>query len=188
MILAPPVVQKSTLLEFLQLPETKPANEYINGKIIQKTMPQGKHSTLQFELASAINQIGKPKKIAYAWPELRCTFGDRSLVPDLAVFTWERIPRDENNEITNRFTIHPDWTIEILSPAQSANQVIERILFCLQNGSQLGWLVDPEDRSVMIFQGDRLPVIKSGNDILPVLDSLQNWQLSAEEMFNWLVF
>ncbi len=32
-----------TLEEFLKLPETKPAREYIDGKIIQKPMPQGKH-------------------------------------------------------------------------------------------------------------------------------------------------
>lgn len=35
-----------TLEEFLKLPETKPSSEYINGKIIQKPMPQGQHSIL----------------------------------------------------------------------------------------------------------------------------------------------
>lgn len=34
-----------TLDEFLKLPETKPASEFIDGQIIQKAMPQGKHST-----------------------------------------------------------------------------------------------------------------------------------------------
>ncbi|MBC7971575.1 MAG: Uma2 family endonuclease, partial [Verrucomicrobia bacterium] len=29
----------TTLEEFLKLPETKPASEYINGSIIQKPMP-----------------------------------------------------------------------------------------------------------------------------------------------------
>jgi len=33
-------VQKLTLEEFLKLPETKPASEYIGGQIIQKPMPQ----------------------------------------------------------------------------------------------------------------------------------------------------
>ena len=32
-----------TLEEFLELPETTPASEYIDGKIIQKPMPQGEH-------------------------------------------------------------------------------------------------------------------------------------------------
>lgn len=35
-----------TLEQFLKLPETKPASEYINGQIIQKPTPQGKHSIL----------------------------------------------------------------------------------------------------------------------------------------------
>ncbi|MGB3557732.1 MAG: Uma2 family endonuclease [Geitlerinemataceae cyanobacterium] len=38
--------QLLTLAKFLQLPETKPASEYIDGQISQKPMPQGKHSTL----------------------------------------------------------------------------------------------------------------------------------------------
>lgn len=50
-----------TLAEFLQLPETKPAGEYIDGRIIQKPMPQGKHSVIQGELVPAINGIVKAR-------------------------------------------------------------------------------------------------------------------------------
>ena len=39
--------QTLTLEEFLSLPETKPASEFINGQVIQKPMPQGEHSRLQ---------------------------------------------------------------------------------------------------------------------------------------------
>ncbi len=99
-----------TLEEFLQLPETKPASEFIDGQIIQKPMPQGKHSTIQGDLGADINQSLKPNRIARAYSELRCTFGGRSLVPDLAIFTWERIPRDEKGEVANTFAIAPDWT------------------------------------------------------------------------------
>ncbi|MEO9123674.1 MAG: Uma2 family endonuclease, partial [Microcoleus sp.] len=115
---------KISLEEFLLLPETKPASEYVEGQIYQKAMPQGKHSTLQFEFPSTINQVGKPLKLAYAFPELRCSFGGRSIVPDIAVFEWSRIPLNANGEIENRFEIVPDWTIEILSPAQNPTRVI----------------------------------------------------------------
>ena len=37
-----------SLDEFLKLPETKPASEFINGKIKQKPMPQGEHSRIQY--------------------------------------------------------------------------------------------------------------------------------------------
>src|SRR6478672_1954098 len=103
-----------TLEEFLQQPETKPASEYIEGQIIQKPMPQGKHSSIQGELVPAINAVIKLQRVGRAFPELRCTFGDRSTVPDISVFTWQRIPRDQNGEVANTFAIAPNWTIEIL--------------------------------------------------------------------------
>ncbi len=131
-----------TLEEFLKLPETKPASEYINGQVIQKPMPQGKHSKLQGELVTNINAILKPQKIALAFPELRCSFGGRSIIPDVTVFAWERIPLDENGDVANVFETHPDWTIEILSPDQRPTKVIGNILHCLNYGTSLGWLLE----------------------------------------------
>jgi Uma2 family endonuclease len=77
--------QPITLLEFLKLPETKPASEYIEGEIIQKPMPKTRHSRLQGRLIRAINEVVEESKLAYAFPKLRCTFGGRSIVPDIAV-------------------------------------------------------------------------------------------------------
>ena len=53
--------QSLSLEAFLALPETKPAREYYHGIVTQKPMAKGKHSILQFELASAINQQTKPQ-------------------------------------------------------------------------------------------------------------------------------
>lgn len=186
--------QKVSLAEFLQLPETKPASEYIDGEIYQKPMPQGEHSILQIRLATKINQVGEPEKLAYAFPELRCSFGGGSVVPDITVFEWSRIPRLASGRIANRFEIAPDWTIEILSPGQSASRVIKKITFCLNNGTKLGWFLDPDNESVTIFERDRTsaiaelgtPVVKLGNEILPTLDVLGNWQLSVNDLFQYL--
>jgi len=175
-----------TLNEFLVKPETKPASEYIEGQIIQKPMPQGEHSAIQGEMVTTANATLKPNKIARAFPELRCTFGGRSIVPDVSVFVWERIPRQENGGVANRFELAPDWIIEILSPDQSPNQVIKKILFSIQHGTKLGWFADPSDKSVIVFLPNQMPKFISGTDILPVLCVLADWQLSAADLFNWL--
>lgn len=73
------ITQPLTLEEFLKLPETKPASEYINGEIIQKPMPKGRHSRLQGKLCAVVNEVAENQKIAYAFPELRYSFGDRSI-------------------------------------------------------------------------------------------------------------
>ncbi len=62
-----------TLEDFLKLPETQPASEFINGRIHQKPVPQGKHSRLQLKFCEAVNQVSEVPQIALAFPELRCT-------------------------------------------------------------------------------------------------------------------
>jgi Uma2 family endonuclease len=122
-------------------------------------MPQGEDSTIQGELIIAINAILKSQKIARAFPKLRCTFGGRSIVPDVAVFTWQRIPRKENGGVANLFQAAPDWTIEILSPEQSQTKVIKNILHCLKYETQMGWLIDPEEQSVFVYIRNQQPVV-----------------------------
>jgi Uma2 family endonuclease len=177
-----------TLEEFLVMPETKPASEYIDGKIIQKPMPKGKHSTIQTELSTAINVALKSQKIARAFSELRCTFGGRSTVPDVSVFTWDRIPRDENGEIADSFKAAPDWTIEILSPDQSHTRVTKNILYCLDNGTQLGWLIDPSEQSIFAYYPKQQPAFfEDANHVLPVPNFAKSFQLTLGELFGWLL-
>ena len=177
-----------TLEEFLAMPETKPAREYIDGRIIRKPMPKGKHSTIQTELSAALNAALKPKKIARAFSELRCTFGGRSTVPDVTVFTWDRIPRDQNGEIADAFQAAPDWTIEILSPEQSHTRVTKNILHCLDNGTQLGWLIDPGEQSIFVYYPKQQPAFfEAANDVLPVPNFAKSFQLTLGELFGWLM-
>lgn len=176
-----------TLDEFLKLPETKPASEFIDGQIIQKPMPQGKHSTVQLDLGAGVNLTLKPQRIARAYTELRCTFGGRSVVPDVTVFIWERIPRDENGEVANTFAIAPDWTIEILSPDQSQTKVVRNILHCLAHGTQMGWLIDPEEKLVFVYFADRtIAVFEETGDCIPVPTFAQAFVLTVGQLFSWL--
>lgn len=176
-----------TLEEFLKLPETKPASEYIDGQIIQKPMPQGKHSIIQGELVTTINSVVKKPRLACAFPELRCTFGGRSIVPDVAVFAWERIPVDDKSDILNVFSVRPDWVIEILSPEQSQTKVTRNILHCLKHGCQMGWLIDPEDRSLLIYPAAQQPdFLQEEQEVLPVLNIVSDLQLTVGDIFSWL--
>ena len=171
--------------EFLALPETKPASEYIDGQIYQKQMPQFQHSTFQIEIATAINLIGKRQKLAFAFPELRCNFGNVSIVPDIAVMRWANIPFLPNKRVANQVPVAPDWIIEILSPDQSPLRVMNKISSAITNGSELGWLISPAQDFIMVYEGDRFPEKMSGKDILPVLDVL-NWQVTVDDVFNLL--
>jgi Uma2 family endonuclease len=178
--------KNSSLEQFLSLSEIKPANEYIDGQIYQKPMSQFQHSTFQVEITSRVNQIGKLKKIAFAFPELRCNFADSSIVPDIAVMRWQNIPFQANGWVANQAPLAPDWIIEILSPDQSPLKVMNKIGMAITNGSQLGWLISPAKELIMVYVGDQFPEQKQGADILPVLDVLSDWQPTVNDVFDLL--
>jgi Uma2 family endonuclease len=181
----------TTLDRFLTQPETKPASEYIDGSIYQKPVPQGQHSRLQLKFCNTVNAVTEDKQIALALPELRCTFGGKSIVPDVAVFRWERLPINAEGEIENVFSIYPDWVIEILSPEQAPMRVISNILHCLKHGTEMGWLLFPKERSLLIFQRDRQPIeinseINAAQKLLAPNFLEMELNLTVDQVFGWL--
>lgn len=181
------LTKELTLAEFLQQPETKPAKEYIDNHIYTKQMPQGQHSRIQLKLANAINEVTETAQIAWAFPELRCTFAEKSLVPDVTVFTWEHLPINEDGTIANKFNIAPDWVIEILSPEQSMSRVTKKILHCLDNGTMLGWLIDPNEKLIFTYQKNSQPLyFEKNDDLIPVPDFAKDLQITLGEIFGWL--
>jgi Uma2 family endonuclease len=184
----PPAVKPSlTLEEFLAMPETKPASEFVDGEVFQKPMPQGKQSAIQSELVPTINGKLRGKKIARAFSELRCTFGVRSPVPDVSVFVWDRIACDASGDIANVFPLVPDWTIEILSPDQSQTKVVKNIVYCLKHGALMGWLIDPDDRTVFVYYPNReMEILDEPEMRLPLPAFAQGLQLTVSELFGWL--
>lgn len=180
------LTQPLTLEEFLKLPETKPASEFIYGEIIQKPMPQGEHSRLQFKLCNVVNEVAEPQKIAIAFPELRCTFGGEAIVPDVTVFRWQRIPLRPSGRIANRFEIHPDWSIEILSPDQSQTKVLGKLLHCSEHGTELGWLIDPDEESILVIFPEQRVQLFRGTSKLPTLSKI-GLDLTVEQVFSWLI-
>ena len=179
------VIGATTLEEFLKLPyiDESPALEYINGGAVPKPMGGGKHSLLQKRLVAAIDAAGSNYE---AFPELRCSFGNRSVVPDVVVVATNQLPLDENGDIASTgIEFAPPWVIEILSPDQSQTKVTGNILYCLRHSSQMGWLIDPSERSVLVYQRDRLPDLLAGADVLPVLSGI-TLTLCVDEVFAWL--
>jgi Uma2 family endonuclease len=79
----------------------------------------------------------------------------------------------------------PDFVIELRSPTDRLEDVQDKMREYMDNGAQLGWLIDPENRRVIVYQPNRpvewweypAPHI-SGEPFLPgfVLDLRAIWQ------------
>lgn len=179
--------EQLTLEEFLQLPEIEAAGDRPDGETIRKARPQGKHSVLLRELIFFLTSALQPQKIAQAFPELSCSFGDRDIITNVAVFREERIPRDGNGDIADAFNSPPDWAIEILSPHQNQTKVMRDILHCLDNGTTMGWLIDPEEFCVFICRADKsVDILDRMEAELPIPELARGARLTLGELFGWL--
>jgi len=180
--------QSLTLEEFLRQDyiDQSPAYEYINSEVVRKPMPKTHHSRIQLKLASLIESILETENKGMAFTELRCTLKEHSIVPDIVIVNKQQIPLNEDEELENNAIFFaPIWLIEILSPNQKPTKVIENILFCLENGTQLGWLIDTEEKMIMVFQLEKPLKIYRNNDILPTVNNLK-LELTPRQIFSWL--
>ncbi|MBE9064215.1 Uma2 family endonuclease [cf. Phormidesmis sp. LEGE 11477] len=187
MVQTPVKRENTTIEDFLLLPETKPASEYIDGKIIQKPMPKAAHSRIRAKLTSAIDLALESTQKALTFPELRCTFGGHSIVPDITVLPWAAIPRDEDGMIDGELSAAPSWMIEILSPKQSPSKLVKKILHAAEYGTQMGWLVDPYEKCVFSYLPDAPTAFYEKSGVrLPVPEFASDFELTVGELFGWL--
>ncbi len=178
--------QALTLEEFLKRSERKPALEYVNGVVTQKVAPKGQHSRLQFKLAEFFNRFAEPRRLAAAFPELRTTFAGASPVPDVAVYRWERIPRDASGKIANDFFEPPDIAIEIVSPRQRVSRFVDRCRWYVANRVPLALVVYPQHESVILFRPGQRERTLRGADQIDFGDVVPGLQLTVQELFDSL--
>ena len=179
---------RMTLDQFLALPEEEPALEFEDGMVTQKVSPKGRHSTLQTWAVEQINVRIRPRKLGHAFTELRASFAGMSRVPDIAVYRWDRIPRDTNGKIADDFTEPPDIAIEIVSPGQSVNRLIRRCLSFVDAGVLVAVLIDPTDESIVVVRPGSEPIGLTAGDTLDLSDVIPDLRLDVAALFESLTF
>lgn len=90
--------------------------------------------------------------------------------------------------IFGTFTLALDWAIAILSPAQSQTKVTKNILHGFQHGTQMGWLIDPAERSVFVYCSHQpITYYEELETQLPVPAFAQEFNLTVGCLFGWLM-
>jgi Uma2 family endonuclease len=97
--------------------------------------------------------------------------GDRS--PDAAWITkerWETLSEDDQERFP---PLCPDFVIELRSKTDALKPLRAKMQEYLDSGLRLGWLINPQDQTVEIYQAGKemkvvqLPATVSGENVLP---------------------
>ena len=122
--------------------------EYRDGILEEREMPDAIHGLFQSLLAVLLGPQMLAGQLAVV-TETRMRLGERRYVlPDVAIFEGritEIIP-----------SLPPLAVIEILSPSESMPQILRKFGEYHQWGVENIWLIDPAQRSISQFDGQRL--------------------------------
>ncbi|MDP8921743.1 MAG: Uma2 family endonuclease [Chloroflexota bacterium] len=175
--------RRLTLEEFLALPGEKPALEYVDGEVTRKVSPKYRHIRVQYRLADLVNNFAVPRRLARAEPELRVNFGGRSVVPDVSIFTWDRIPEDEDGEVQDDVFSAPDIAVDILSPGQRVRDQVDHCRWYVANGVRLSVFVNTQDRYIRTFRPDGEAEPLGGADRVNLSDVIPGFSFAVDELF-----
>jgi len=65
--------------------------------------------------------------------------------------------------------------------------VLGNLLHCSRHGTELGWLIDPEEESILaVFPGQRVELFE-GTAHLAILNGVE-LELIVEQVFGWFTF
>jgi len=148
-----------TYADYLAVPEGQKA-ELIDGELYLSPQPKGRHIritsllggmlTFRFGLSSGPVGEGPGGWWIFDEPECHLLPDRRVVIPDLAGWRRERMPRPPDD--SPKFNVVPDWICEVLSPSTASRDAIVKMPVYREAGVQWAWSIDPVSRRLDIFK------------------------------------
>ncbi|AFY72128.1 protein of unknown function DUF820 (plasmid) [Thalassoporum mexicanum PCC 7367] len=99
--------------------------------------------------------------------------------PDMSWIRNDRYESLSKADRTKFAPICPDFVVELMSPNDELKVVQAKMIEYIENGAQLGWLINPKAQQVEIYR----PISKSGQDAQPEKELLESPKtLSGEDV------
>jgi Uma2 family endonuclease len=180
----PTLITVDAFDEFLARPENRERLfELIDGEIVEK-MPTEEHGevaavfVIEFGIYFRANPIGR------VGVEVRHQMPDdpsNAFLPDVSVHLDRTRPRVRQGAVPRM----PDLAVEIKSPDDTFKEMRDQAAYYLAHGTQLVWLVYPEQRIVEVYAPDADSQLLTERDTLTGGDLLPGFALPMSRVFEF---
>ncbi len=157
-----------SVAEFARLPQPGGGIrlELHHGEVVELPPVKKLHTKLQKRLVTLLDSAHRAPEYAVdkEFP-FRPAAEYEVWVADVALFSqaiWDQTPDDDY------FRGVPSIVIEVLSPSNTASEMLDREEICLRHGGQEFWLVDPQRESVKVIRAGGYSTV---HDISAVISS-----------------
>lgn len=139
-----------------------------------KPMPSKNHGLVQASLCAHLFRSGGDYSIL---SELSLELGGRKLTPDLSVYS-KLITDWQHDEV--RMTEPPLMVVEILSPRQSVDDLVQKADAYFEAGVKSCWIVQPTFESIAVLEPETKPNLYTHGE---VVDPATGVTVKIEEIF-----
>jgi len=169
--------------ELMALPKDGHKHELINGEIIMS--PTGyRHEDVAAAVLMAMRMYVRQHKLgSVCGSSLGCWMASGNLLsPDVSFIHTARVPRGQD-AVKRYFQGAPDLVVEILSPWDRSVRTHDKMVECFDSGAQLGWVINPEEKSALVYRAPEIERLVRLTDALDGEDVLSGFRLPLAELF-----
>ena len=156
-----------TFAEYERIPNP-PGHRYElhHGELVKVPPPKCDHFLIQQILRDLLDKAAAGAGRAYTEVGFRVSSEHEYWVADVAYAPTERWIRNKGEKY---FQGAPDLVIEVLSPSNTAAEMLDKEKLCLENGSREFWVVDIDRRQVKVSTPDGHTVTYKCGQEIPLL-------------------
>lgn len=161
--------------------------EIIDGQRVELPPMSAYASRVASRIGSGLNSFAGEHDLGEAVTEVLFRLPlerSRNRRPDVAFVSYERWPKDRPQPpADNAWDVVPDLAVEVISPNDLADEILEKVAEYFQAGVRLVWVVYPVHRVVYVYESWTRVSIRTSTEELdggPVLPGLR---LSLAKLF-----
>lgn len=174
-----------TAEQFHALPSSLGPLELVRGEVVKVNVPGFRHGNICRRIAGALDRYLEQHDIG------DFTTNDSGIVterrpdsvrgPDIAYFSYERLPPDEDPEAYP--DVAPEIVWEVVSPGDSWTKVLDKVREYLLSNVLVACVIDPKPRTFTTFLPDRPEEVLKVGDIWRAAEILPGFELPLDKVF-----
>ncbi|MGH7542510.1 MAG: Uma2 family endonuclease [Gemmatimonadota bacterium] len=175
-----------TIEEFERLPDDESRMELVRGRVVQEPPAGMDHGRLAnavaFFLTGYVRRHGLGEVFTADTGFVLFERPPTVRAPDVAFVARDRLPAPEESVGFGRLA--PDLAVEVVSPSNTAVEILQKVEDYLDSGTRLVWVVEARRRSVTVYRSrDEIRLLQEGDELGGFDDVLPGFSVRVAELF-----
>jgi Uma2 family endonuclease len=143
--------------------------EVIDGRIVETPPMDAFETWLASDLSREMGTFAKANGLGWVVVEMLFLIDHaRNLQrrPDLAFVSAQRWPLNQRVPSAPTWDVVPDLAVEVISPTNSATDVMKKIEDYFRTGTRLVWVIYPDQRKIYVYESPTIVrILQIGDDL-----------------------